>query len=607
MTSTNQRSDVQTYLRLISYIRGKVWFLVIAILVFCFASLSEVFFAQVLGTVVDVFDPPTQDQANQALNPEWYWLPDLFLHHLRWPKAIAFAVMIGMAALVRALSTIVGEFLLSRVSFLVVHAIRCELHARLLVLPCSYFDSARQGDLSNRLTDTTSKLRDTATDVLRILMQDGGKLVFMLATMLLINWQLTCLFLMLAPVVGLVVHHASLRFRRISRNIQTSMGEVTHIGQESAMMHKAIRSYNAQDQQAAAFEKASEQNRRQHLKLIATKAISAQFIQFLVAIAIAILVGILFLEEISQGMSPGHLVTYIGLAGALASPIKRLSDVNARIQIGLAAATEIFDQIDLEKEQDEGSESLVIDQGRVVYQDVGLVYTEGGRQVLSNVSLEIEEGQTVALVGSTGAGKTSLIHLLLGYYEPTHGEISIDSKPLSSFTKSSLRHNIAFVSQDVLLFNTSIRGNVAYGSLRDASEVAIQDAIRRARVDLIVDRFPEGLDTVVGDRGSKLSHGERQRILIARAILKDAPILILDEATSSLDNESERLIQAALNEMMVGRTTLVVAHRLTTIENADMIAVMEQGQIVERGKHSELLAHGGKYALFHQSQFREAG
>jgi len=611
VVTKSERNDWHTYGRLTSYVRSRAWYFVIALLAFFLAAIAEVFFAQILGSVVSSFEANSDTSASNAATntvstKSWFWIPNYFLDYVPWPIPILFACMIGVAALVRALSNVVGEFLLSRVSFYVVHTIRCELHDRLLLLPCSYFDESRQGDISNRLTDTTSKLRDTATEVLRILMQDGGKLVFMLGAMLLINLWLTLLFFVLAPIVAVIVHYASRRFRDLSIRIQSSMGEVTHFGQETVLLHKTIRAYGAQDQQSQAFQDASTKNRHQHLKMVATKATSAQFIQLLVAFAIAALVGILFIDQIKGGMDAAGIITYIGLAGALASPIKRLSDLNARLQIGLAAASEIFDHIDSDSELDDGPNELHATQAAIQFNRVDFSYQNSDKQTLTDISVDVAPGQTLAIVGATGAGKTTLIQLLLRFYEPTSGQILLNGEPLSSYTKDSLRSHIAFVSQEVVLFNDTIRNNIAFGRLQHSTADQIDSAVQRARVDVFTQRMQKGLDSNVGDRGTSLSQGERQRILIARAILKDAPVLILDEATSSLDAESERLIQAALDEMMLGRTTLVVAHRLSTVVNADTIVVLEQGRIVELGSHQELLAKQGRYAKLHASQFRNA-
>ncbi|MCY3884712.1 MAG: ABC transporter transmembrane domain-containing protein [Gammaproteobacteria bacterium] len=602
LSQGDKPNDVQTYRRLASYVRSRAWLFVIAIFAFLAASAGEVFFAQILGAVVDSFR--ANPETNEVVSTRHLWLPDYFLK-IGLPLTIAFSLMIGIAATVRAIGTVTGEFLLSRVSFHVVHTIRCELHARLLVLPSSYFDSNKQGALSNRLTDTTSKLRDTVTDVLKILLQDGGKLILMLGYMFVINLYLTMLFLALAPIVAVIVRIASRRFRAISTNIQTSMGEVTHVGQETVNFFKTLRAFGGADNQDKAFQTASEKNRKQHLKLIATKAVSAQFIQLLAALAIAVLVGILFIDQVSGGMTPGQLVTYVGLAGAMASPIKRLSDVNARIQFGLAAATEIFEQIDMDAETDKGEDTLQQTKGAVRFDNVSFRYASMSRPSIQEVSLNIEPGQIFALVGSTGGGKTTLMELLVRFYEPDSGEILIDGRSIGNFTKESLRRQIALVSQEVFLFNDTLRSNITLGELRNASEKQLLGAIQRSRVSEFVERLPKGLDTIVGDRGSNLSQGERQRVLIARAFLKDAPILIFDEATSALDAESEALIQKALADAMKNRTTLVVAHRLSTIENADTIAVMEKGRIVETGSHAELLAKEGRYAFLRSTQFGE--
>lgn len=595
-------TDFQTYGRLASYVRSKAWLFVVAILAFLAASAGEVFFAQILGAVVDSFR--ASPETSEVITNRHLWLPDVFLK-FGLPLAFAFSLMIGIAATVRAIGTVTGEFLLSRVSFHVVHTIRCELHSRLLVLPSSYFDANKQGAISNRLTDTTSKLRDTVTDVLKILLQDGGKLILMLGYMFVINLRLTLLFLALAPIVAVIVRIASKRFRDISTNIQTSMGEVTHVGQETVNFFKTLRAYGGTANQDSVFQAASEKNRKQHLKLIATKAVSAQFIQLLAALAIAVLVGILFIDQVSGGMSPGQLVTYVGLAGAMASPIKRLSDVNARIQVGLAAASEIFEQIDLDSETDIGTETLRSARGEIRFDNVSFRYASMSRRSLQGVSISIEAGETFALVGSTGSGKTTLMELLVRFYEPDEGEILIDEQPIRNYSKESLRHQIALVSQEVFLFNDTLRANITLGELSNANEERILNAIQRSRVGEFVERLPQGLDTIVGDRGSNLSQGERQRVLIARAFLKDAPILIFDEATSALDAESERLIQIALTDAMKNRTTLVVAHRLSTIERADSIAVLERGRIVEMGSHQDLLAQNGRYAHLRNSQFGE--
>lgn len=594
------RSDISTYRRLISYLRGKVWYFVLAIVGYLLAACSEVVFAQTLGAVVDLFQQPPSGDPGGTLKESINWVPG-FVTWLGWAVTVVFPLLIVCTAMLRAIGTVAGEALLSRVSLNVIHTVRCELFDRLLVLPSSYYDANKQGEISNRLTDTTAKLRDTVTDVLKIGIQDGGKLVVFLYTLIALNAALTGIFVILAPVVALVVRYASRRFRRISERIQLTMGEVTQVGQESANAHKLIRAYGGEEHERTRFSSASLRNLKQNLKMVATKAASTQFIQLVVALAIGLLVGILFIPEVSGNMTTGDLVQYITIAGLLASPIKRLSDLNSRIQTGLAAADDIFAQIDHDTERDTGTVELESVRGDIEFRHISFKYASSERMVLDDFSLSIRAGETVAIVGTTGSGKSTITQLLMGFYEPTSGEILIDGHPISSLTKSNLRKQLALVSQDVLLFNDSLKANIAYGSLANRSDAAIERVVEKARVTEFVDRLPNGLESTVGDRGLNLSLGQRQRIAIARALLKDAPVLILDEATSSLDTDTESALQGVLTEDMVDRTMIVVAHRLSTVENADRIVVVEEGKIIEEGTHDELLRAGGRYAFLYRS------
>ena len=571
--------DWATYRRLLGYIADqKIWFL-LAAAGFLFAAGGEAGFALVLGLIVDALGYPM---------PAYVW---------QFP-----AIMLVLAVL-RAGGAVAGEYALSRVSFRAVHAIRTHLFDRLLLLPSAYYDQSARGHLVSRLTFTTAQLRDATADVLKVLVADGLKVVVFLAAMVYQNWLLTLAFFVVAPLVAAIVRYASPRFRRLSGRIQDSMGDVTHVAAEAVGGYREVRIFGGEARERERFQQASEQNRRQNLKMTLTKATSAQVIQFLAAAALAALVCLVFLPWVGGGMTPGALAGYLALAGALANPIKKLSDLNARLQRGLAAAHDIFSQLDQRPESDTGELDVPRVRGDIRFEEVSFRYGERP-PVLRDVSLAVQPGQTVALVGRSGAGKTTLASLIARFYEPTSGHILLDGQPLADYRLSCLRRQIALVTQDVTLFNDTLANNIAYGALAGADKQALDAAVSRAQAKDFVDQLPDGIDTVVGDDGVLLSGGQRQRVAIARALLKDAPVLILDEATSSLDAASERKVQTALEEVMHGRTTFVIAHRLSTVEKADVIAVVEDGAIVETGSHAALVAAGGAYAKLYESQFQ---
>ena len=578
-SATTKKSDWATYRRLLGYVADqRLWFL-LAVVGFLLTAAGEVGFAAVFGLIIDAVQYPM---------PSFIWV---------FPAAML------TLALLRALGTVIGEYTLSRISFRAIHVIRSEMFERLLLMPSKFYDGSTRGHLVSRLTFTTAQLRDATTDALKIVVSDGLKVVVYLTTMFVYNWLLTLIFLAISPLVGVIVRYASRRFRRLSKRIQGSMGDVTHVTSEAVAGYREVKIFNGERYERGRFHAASERNRRQNLKMATTKATSAQVIQCLAAAGLAVLVGLIFQPDIAGGMSPGVLATYLGIAGMLANPIKKLSDVNARLQRGLAAATEVFEQLDQAAEEDAGDIEVDRVAGEIRFENVSFAYDAARRPVLENVSFTIKPGQTVALVGKSGAGKSTLVSLIARFYPPTSGCILLDGQPLEGYRLACLRRQIALVSQDVTLFNDTLANNIAYGGLADAGRDAIETAVRRAHADEFVRALPEGLDTVVGDDGVLLSGGQRQRVAIARALLKDAPVLILDEATSSLDAHAERHVQAALEEVVRGRTTILIAHRLSTVEKADVIAVVEDGAIVETGNHASLIAADGIYADLYRSQF----
>ena len=516
--------------------------------------------------------------------------------------AVQIPLLVLLAALLRGVGGVIGELFLGRISFHVVHSIRTELFNRLVDMPTAYFDRSTQGHLVSRLTYTVAQLRDTASDALKTIMQDGTKVILLLGAMLYTSWKLSLIFLAVTPVVGLITAYASRRFRRISERIQGSMGDVTHVSSEMVNGHRAVRIYGGESYERERFHHASDRNRRQNLRMILTKAASVQIIQLIVAGALAFLIALLFNPNIGGDLSAGDVLFFMTLAGLLAKPIKKLSEVNAKLQRGLAAAEDVFAQYDQAIESNTGTRSADGVRGRIEFRDVRFSYETGKESVLNGVSFAVEPGQTVALVGRSGGGKSTIINLIPRFYEVLGGEILLDGIPLSEYDLRSLRNQIAFVNQQVVLFNDSLRRNIAYGALEAKSEAELSRAIAKAHADVFIDDLPQGLETEVGDNGTKLSGGQRQRIAIARALLKDAPVLILDEATSALDNESERHIQSALEEVMRNRTTIVIAHRLSTIESADVILVVDQGEVIESGNHEALLAAEGAYARLYNSE-----
>lgn len=574
------KGDWGVYKRLLSYVAPYWFYLLISTLGFWAAAGGEAYFVKLFGDLIESWD-------STGATLSWQSIP---------------VIMLGAAG-IRAIGTIFGEALISRVSFHVVYNIRQALFSHILNLPSSYFDANSQGNIVSRVTFTVAQLRDTGTDALKTIIQDGIKVLVYFGAMLWLNWQVTLLFVATAPLLALVVVYASSRFRRISRRIQNSMGDVTHVVSETVSGYKVVRTFGGEPYEQQRFDKFSRINRQQNLKMAITKVTSSQLNESIVAVALC---GMIFvLSGAGAEVSAGEAVTFLGWAGLLGRPIRKLSEVNAKLQRGLAAAEDVFTQLDEQLEVDHGGNELADVKGEIAFDHVDFAYGDN-KQVLTDINFRIAAGETVAVVGRSGSGKSTLVSLLPRFYEISDGSISIDGHDIRELSLKSLRDHIALVSQNVTLFNDTVRNNIAYGALESKSDAEIQEAMRKAHAEEFIAGMSSGLDTVVGDDGVLLSGGQRQRVAIARALLKDAPILILDEATSALDTESERHIQAALDAVMEGRTTIVIAHRLSTIEAADNILVMEEGRIIEMGDHATLLAANGAYAELHGSHFEDA-
>ncbi|MBS3786075.1 MAG: lipid A export permease/ATP-binding protein MsbA, partial [Gammaproteobacteria bacterium] len=506
--------------------------------------------------------------------------------------------------IIRGVSSFASQYGTAWISRRIIGRLRAEVFNRLLTLPRRYFDDASSSMLLSRLTYNVEQVAEAGTNAVVIIIRDFATVFFLLAYMFWLSWKLTLTFLLLGPVVIGVVVYVSRRFRKLSHRVQNSVGNIAYVAEEAIEGSDEVRVYGAQAFERARFAQANEQNTKQFMKFAATQALSTPVVQFCAALALSIVVWLATFQDSMTTVSVGSFVSFLTAMLLLLQPLKRLTTVHARIQRGIAAGESIFEVIDELPEQDTGTHTPSRVKGKIEFRDVGLYYRDNSDLVLDGINLTVEAGETVALVGRSGSGKTSLVNLLPRFYEATHGEILLDDVNLQEYRLASLRQQIALVSQQVVLFNATIAENIAYGQPDEMNWSALYEAAEAANAREFIEALPEGFNTQVGENGVLLSGGQRQRIAIARALLKDAPVLILDEATSALDSASELHIQTALERLMEGRTTLVIAHRLSTIERADRILVLDAGRIVESGSHAELIARRGAYAALHRLQFR---
>lgn len=593
----NDQDGLQTYLRLLGYVHPYWPIFALSIFGHMLFAASQPMFPKLIDYFIRALDMNDYDPIILPLLGSFD------------KNALVFFVPLSVLfiGIIRGTGFFIGNYFLSKVSFGVVNDLRISLFNQLVQLPNTYFDNHNSGHLISRITYNVNMVIEAATDAIKVVFREGMTVIALLGFLLWTNWRLTMVFIAVTPIIVMVVALTGNKFRTLSKKLQTSMGDFTHILSETIHGYRVVRSFGGETYEQQRFKNASNHNICQNLKLAKASATYTPILQFLILSAIAILMYIILYMKTfgSITTSFSELVAFISAAGLLPKPIRQLSEVNANIQKGIAAAQSIFKQVDEPVESDTGTYTTDRVEGRIEFRNLGFTYPATDKPALRSINVTIEPGQTVALIGRSGSGKTTLINLLPRFYCYTEGDILLDGRPLNTYTLKNLRSHIALVTQHITLFNDSIAHNIAYGDLQDMDEEDIRLAAKAAHSMDFVDNLSEGLHTLVGENGALLSGGQRQRLAIARAILKDAPILIMDEATSALDTESERHIQAALDEVMKDRTTLIIAHRLSTIENADLILVMDKGQVVESGHHNELLQKDGAYARLYRMQFHK--
>jgi subfamily B ATP-binding cassette protein MsbA len=534
------------------------------------------------------------------------WLVREFLNATfveRNPQALWFIpIAIVVLFFLRGIGDYVSSYFPAWVGRQIIKSMRSELFAHYMRLPSTYYDAASSAKMLSRLTYNIELVAEAATNSVTVLIRDTLTIVALLGWLFYLNWQLTFIALLIAPFITWLLRRVNRLFRRYSARIQNSMADVTRVAKEAIEGHRVIRIFNAQDYEQRAFDVVNEQNRHSNMRLVGAQATSNPVVQLIAAIALAAVMYFAIREVLAHQMRVGDFVSFLTGLLLISAPLRRLIQVFVPLQQGIAAGASVFEVLDQPLEDVGGSRALERARGDVEYRDVHFMYVSEKGPVLRGISLRAPAGSTVAIVGKSGSGKSTLLGLLPRFYDPQQGCVCLDGIDVRDYRLTDLRRQVSLVSQDVMLFNDSIRNNIAF-SMADATSQAVEDAARAAYVLEFADELPQGLDTLVGDRGTLLSGGQRQRIAIARAILKDAPVLILDEATSSLDTDSERRIQAALALLARNRTTLVIAHRLSTVEQADLILVLDDGAIVETGTHAQLLTLGGQYAQLYRLQF----
>ncbi|ELI6447230.1 lipid A ABC transporter ATP-binding protein/permease MsbA [Photobacterium damselae] len=585
MTNITEKSTVDTYKRLWPYISVYKLGLTVAVVALIINALGDTLMLSMIKPLLDEsfggFD---------KLDSDFLTMMPIYL--------------IGLM-IVRGLSGFVSTYCLSWVSGNVVMNLRRRLFNHFMKMPVSFFDQEASGALLSRITYDSEQVASATSSALVSMVREGASIIGLMALMFWNSWQLSAILLVIAPVVAISIRIVSKRFRKISRNMQDAMGSVTSSAEQMLKGHKVVLSYGGQEVEMQRFDQVSNLMRRQTMKLVSAQAIANPVIQLIASLALVVVLVLANSESLRAELTPGTFAVVFGAMFGLMRPLKALTNVTSQFQRGMAACHTLFELMDLETEKDNGTHQVDTVRGDVSVNNVTFTYPTKDTPALRNVSFDLPAGKTIALVGRSGSGKSTIANLMTRFYDIDSGEIQLDGINICDYELFNLREHVAVVSQNVHLFNDTIANNIAYASGDKYSREDIERAATLAHAMDFVKDMDNGLDTVIGENGVSLSGGQRQRIAIARALLRNAPILILDEATSALDTESERAIQAALDELQKDRTALVIAHRLSTIEKADQILVVDEGEIIERGTHDELIALDGAYAQLHRIQFGE--
>lgn len=570
------------YLRLLRYVRPH----------------TRIFVFALIGTVLTALSDPLVAALIKPLLDGSFVEKDPYLIKMMPALLVGVFLLRGLTGFISALGM---EWVAQRV----VMDLRSALFSRLLELPTHYFDNHSAGNLLSRLTYDVNQVLAATTQALVALVRDSLAVIGLLGWMLYLNWKLSLLAFLITPGIAVIMRIVSWRLRRLSRNLQDLMGDLNHVIDEVLQGHKVIKIFGGQAYEQARFHRVNNRVRQFNLKLAAASEGSGPLVQLLAIFALGAMIYFASLQSAANQITVGGFVSLFGAMAMLLAPIKRLTKVNEQLQRGLAAAETIFALLDEPPEPDRGVRLIGRAQGAISFRHLGHRYQNATQDAIESLNLEVRPGETIALVGRSGSGKTTLMSLLPRFYEPSNGVILLDGIPIQELRLAELRANIAYVSQDIVLFNDTVAANIAYGAAFQATEAELIQAAESAHAMEFIQELPQGLHTLIGENGARLSGGQRQRLAIARALLKNAPILILDEATSALDAQSERKIQQALDVLRQGRTAFIIAHRLSTIENADRIVVLDRGRIVEMGRHVDLLALKGLYASLYKMQAQD--